>query len=61
MPFDSKNVVDRIKAKFAAPKVDKPADLADAEMSPGSMALDAIKSGDAAALEEAIRRCYDER
>jgi hypothetical protein len=55
-----------IKPKEGSPveEASEPSEEAKAEgdedgLSPGDQAMKAIKSGDAAALEEAIRRCVD--
>lgn len=62
MALDIGKMTSRIKGKAAAGKPAAAEPDADDKggMSPGKMALAAIKNGDAAALEEAIRRCVDE-
>ena len=63
--MDYEKLKERVKAKVAGEKKDSPAaepdgDEGGGEVSPGAMALKAIKAGDGAALEEAIRRCVQE-
>lgn len=61
MPLDSNSIANRLKAKVAKEK-EGDGDAAEEKVegdSPGAMALRAIKSGDAEALEEAIRACVD--
>lgn len=66
MPLDITKLTSRLKGKVASEKpgaAEPDGDegkLDGPGMSPGAMALKAIKAGDGAALEEAIRRCVDE-
>lgn len=62
MAFDSKRVAEKLREKVAKEGEgdgDGDGDEATATMSPGRMALRAIKEDDAEALEEAIRACVE--
>jgi hypothetical protein len=68
--MDIEKLKERVKAKVAGEKpaagAEPDGDEGDDEagegegMRPGAMALKAIKAGDSAALEEAIKRCVEE-
>jgi len=57
--LDLKRITDKIDAKL---KNSKPAESApEEEMSAGQMMLDAIEAKDPGALEEAVKRCNEEK